>query len=1067
MRLRRSRQTCWPKTLQVMSRGLLIAVVLLGLPWNSHAQSQWRFLGIPGATVHSLAFHPANPSIVYAGIWQQGIFRSTDDGDTWTNVNPSLNDPSTALAFDLTNANVIYAGSYYGSGVWKSINGGDTWEAKNGNLYNDDRRIFALATDPAVPTTVYAGTVWYSNRFFRSTDGGENWQVKNAGLPNVTFGAIVIDPMTMPGTVYIASSDDGGGIFKSLDRGETWQAKWTGLTNLRTTSLALDTTDPHTLYAGTYGGDMFRSHDGGDTWQAIAHLNASAITGLAVHPIDPHIIFAGTPQGVFKSEDSGYTWIDVTGNLPVRYVHKVAFHPGNPSKLYAGTAGTGIFVLDGAGPATFTPQIITLALTKNGSGTGSVASDPAGVDCGATCSATFPAGTPVTLTATPDAASTFTSWSGACTGTNPTCVLTMAEGATVTATVPVGSDPGFVALHPDGTRVYVANGMSGSVSVLDTATNTVTATVPVGANPYYIAVHPAGTRVYVANWGSGTVSVLDTATNTVTATVPVGVGHVTGVAVHPTGTWVYVGNWNSNSVFVIDTATNTVTATVPVSAPDFVAMNPTGTRLYVTHYWSNSFSVLDTATNTVMATVPMSSPGDVAVHPAGTRVYVANSKSNSVSVLDTTLSTVTATFTEKPLATLTLGNLTQVYDGTPRAVTVNTTPAGLAVSVTYDGAATPPTAAGSYAVVATLSDPNYQAAPVTGTLVVAKAVPTLVWAAPAAIGYGSPLSATQLNATANVPGAFAYTPAAGTVLPVGSHQLSVSFTPADPANYTGATASVTIAVTDTTPPVIGPVSDLTAEATSAAGAVITFGLPSATDDTSVPTVACTPASGSTFPLDLTRVTCTATDAAGNASSKTFTVTVRDTTPPGLTVPGPITKEATAPLTPVTLGAATAVDLVDGPVAVTSNAPPNGYPVGTTIVTWTAVDSRGNRATKTQQVTITDTTPPTATLSLSPTTLWPPNHKMVTITPTLTASDLSGLVTISGPTVTSNEPVDGLGDGDTSPDWIVTGTYGIQLRAERSGKGDGRIYTVTYTVTDQAGNAKSVSATVTVPKSQGK
>lgn len=92
---------------------------------------------------------------------------------------------------------------------------------------------------------------------------------------------------------------------------------------------------------------------------------------------------------------------------------------------------------------------------------------------------------------------------------------------------------------------------------------------------------------------------------------------------------------------------------------------------------------------------------------------------------------------------------------------------------------------------------------------------------------------------------------------------------------------------------------------------------------------------------------------------------------------------------------------------------------------------------------------------------------MTITPKLTASDLAGPVTISGPTVSSNEPIDGLGDGDTSPDWIINGTYGIQLRAERSATGNGRTYTITYVVTDQSGNSTTVSATVVVPKSQSK
>jgi YVTN family beta-propeller protein len=95
--------------------------------------------------------------------------------------------------------------------------------------------------------------------------------------------------------------------------------------------------------------------------------------------------------------------------------------------------------------------------------------------------------------------------------------------------VPVGSFPTGVAVDPAGTRVYVTDGVSNTVSVIATATNTVVATVPVGSIPIGVAVDPAGSRVYVANNNvfsgvSSTVSVIDTATNTVVATVPVGRG---------------------------------------------------------------------------------------------------------------------------------------------------------------------------------------------------------------------------------------------------------------------------------------------------------------------------------------------------------------------------------------------------------------------------------------------------------------------------------------------------------------------------------------------------------------
>lgn len=116
----------------------------------------------------------------------------------------------------------------------------------------------------------------------------------------------------------------------------------------------------------------------------------------------------------------------------------------------------------------------------------------------------------------------------------------------------------------------------------------------------------------------------------------------------------------------------------------------------------------------------------------------------------------------------------------------------------------------------------------------------------------------------------------------------------------------------------------------------------------------------------------------------------------------------------------------------------------------------------------DVTPPAATLTLSPAQLWPPNHRMVDIDVALVASDAAGgPVTIEGPFITSSEPPNGTGDGDASPDWSVGSDNRVSLRAERSGRGGGRVYTLTYRVTDVVGNSREVSATVTVPKSMGR
>ena len=104
--------------------------------------------------------------------------------------------------------------------------------------------------------------------------------------------------------------------------------------------------------------------------------------------------------------------------------------------------------------------------------------------------------------------------------------------------------------------------------------------------------------------------------------------------------------------------------------------------------------------------------------------------------------------------------------------------------------------------------------------------------------------------------------------------------------------------------------------------------------------------------------------------------------------------------------------------------------------------------------------------MTPDTLWPANHKYVTVNATVSAFDASGDTTIELHSVTSNEPDNGEDDGNTVDDIVIVDDFTFELRAERSGVGTGRIYTIEYAVTDPCGNMTIVTATVTVPLSQG-
>ena len=122
------------------------------------------------------------------------------------------------------------------------------------------------------------------------------------------------------------------------------------------------------------------------------------------------------------------------------------------------------------------------------------------------------------------------------------------------------------------------------------------------------------------------------------------------------------------------------------------------------------------------------------------------------------------------------------------------------------------------------------------------------------------------------------------------------------------------------------------------------------------------------------------------------------------------------------------------------------------------------ATGTFTVTVVDTTPPVIeSLTASPNVLWPPNHRMVLVGLTVEVADLVDTAPATRIiSVTSNEPENGSGDGDTAPDWEITGALTLNLRAERAGGGSGRVYTITVESRDLVGNASTRTVEVRVP-----
>jgi hypothetical protein len=281
-----------------------------------------------------------------------------------------------------------------------------------------------------------------------------------------------------------------------------------------------------------------------------------------------------------------------------------------------------------------------------------------------------------------------------------------------------------------------------------------------------------------------------------------------------------------------------------------------------------------------------------------------------------------------------------------------------------------------------------------------------------------------------------------------------------------------VTVADTTAPVILLPRLQPVRATSSGGAVVTYEVSAEDEIDGNVAVTCTPASGSQFAIGTTTVQCTARDSRGNTASNSFGVDVyeEDAPPPPqpltIDVPDDMMAEATSADGAVVTFEVTASGGSD-PSPNISCDPISGsrFAIGTTRVVCIATDSSGAIAQGAFDVTVgDDTAPHIGTISASPNILTPANHKLVQVTLTVDASDaVDPMPRCTIVNITANEPVLGSGSGNTAFDWQITGALTADLRAERSGEGNDRVYTVWVSCVDASNNESVGATTVTVPK----
>jgi photosystem II stability/assembly factor-like uncharacterized protein len=270
-----------------------------GLTADSFSGLKFRLIGpaVASGRVMSIAVNPKNKFEYYVGVAAGGVWKTVNDGTTWTPVFDGEGSYSIGwVALDPNDASVVWVGSGesnsqrsvgYGDGIYRSVDGGKSWE----NLgLKKSEHIGRVVIDPRDSKAVYVaaeGPLWSAGGdrgLYKSTDGGKSWKAVLTISENTGVVDVQLDPSN-PDIVYAAAYQrrrhvftliDGGpesAIYKSTDAGATWNKLKSGLptVDLGRIGLAVSPADPNVVYATVEAADgkggIFRSNDKGATWE--------------------------------------------------------------------------------------------------------------------------------------------------------------------------------------------------------------------------------------------------------------------------------------------------------------------------------------------------------------------------------------------------------------------------------------------------------------------------------------------------------------------------------------------------------------------------------------------------------------------------------------------------------------------------------------------------------------------------------------------------------------------------------------------------------------------------------
>ena len=332
----------------------------------------------PVQSIGAIAVDPKNPQVVWVGTgeaWTRnsvsigdGVYKSSDGGDNWTNVGLKESERVAKILVDPTESNVVYVcvpGKLWSDsdvrGVYKTTDGGKSWTRVLKGA-NTSTGCSMLSLDPQNPKTIFAG-MWDFRRkgwtfrsggdgpaaasgsgLFKSTDGGASWTElddKSAqGLPSKPWGRIAVSVApSKPNVVYafIEAAVPKNGLYRSEDGGRTWEVRDRSQAMIWRpfyfANLIVDPKNENRLYKPDL--NLVVSNDGGSSFSNISGGAHGDFHDVWIDPQSPDHLITGDDGGVWYSYDAGNKWWK-GDNLPISQFYHVSVDMDRPYHVYGG-----------------------------------------------------------------------------------------------------------------------------------------------------------------------------------------------------------------------------------------------------------------------------------------------------------------------------------------------------------------------------------------------------------------------------------------------------------------------------------------------------------------------------------------------------------------------------------------------------------------------------------------------------------------------------------------------------------------------------------------------------------